>query len=935
MKLNLTMLALSLSLSVFAASAQTLDLGPDATGYRRFLLYPHLERGFDAMARGERGVALSEFEQAHTLAPDNPVVAIHLAQAYRRFNEPARAEAVLRKQLTRNPGNARLAHALAELQGRAPKTAHLPPARPLSPPAATSPGNPAVAQPRADGNPALRTPAAPIPLAEAPRPGRAAPGSRPRRAITSAASRRADSAYAFAGKAYKVSAEGDHAAAVLAAREALRLAPGNRAYRSLLVYELSETGQLEEADAVASQIPPGASVGGPDDELVARQKMVRQHIAFKYFDEANKAAAAGQADAAAESARKGIDYAPDLLPHRLQLVGLLLVAQKWPEAEQAANDAIRDMGPRPALLVLRGHALQRLDQRPAASADLDHALAGPELSPSDQRNFRLMAADAALAAGEPKKALDLLEPPLMAPLDPGVESRRTLAFQAFRRSAVPGTVPPAWATPKVVCVGSSFSAWCEVWPGESPPDPAYAVADAAYKAFGAQDYDTAVGKAREALQVSPGNLQYRLLLVNALVAAGQLEPADQEATAFLAMPGNANDGEMLALRSRVRQRQGRESLAVLDAESALRSGSVSAATETGLLVQLNRRAQARERFNAALREGAFAAQPEVDTAYLAMQAGDDDAALAAFDRASSASALPDSALQDAAYAAGRLGRNEESVRYFSRAIDAAESGQLPLAPQQLFNARRSVADRTRKGGVYGSLTYRGIATSGLSLTPGATDDTLQGGLEAYWRPFGYGDGRLVEVYGGLAGTLYSKVELPTGAPTVQGALGARVKPFADTNLVLAVERRLKIGSKAQTDWLARVGYSWGLGQDLRVDMPDWWTAQVYAEAGRFIEVKQDYANFEGQAGRSYRLDSLHPKLVIFPHVVLGADRNEGYAIGHEKAVGAGVGASLRYWFNEDKYTAPRSYWDMSLQYRGRISGDERAKGVFLRFTLSY
>ena len=118
-------------------------------------------------------------------------------------------------------------------------------------------------------------------------------------------------------------------------------------------------------------------------------------------------------------------------------------------------------------------------------------------------------------------------------------------------------------------------------------------------------------------------------------------------------------------------------------------------------------------------------------------------------------------------------------------------------------------------------------------------------------------------------------------------------------------------------------------------MPDWWTAQVYAEAGRFVKLKQNYATFEGQAGRSFRLDSIHPKLVIFPHVVLGADRNTGFEKGHEKAVGAGVGTSLRYWFNEDKYTAPRSYWDVSLQYRGRISGDERAKGVFLRLTLSY
>ena len=932
MKLNLTMLALSLSLSVGAVNAQTLDLGPDATGYRRFLLYPHLERGFDAMARGERGIALKEFEQARALAPDNPVVALHLAQALRRFNEPARAEAVLREQLKRNPGNPRLTNALAELVGTTPKTARLPPPDARPPLAATSPANPGPAQPRADSNSAP-LPAGPTAVVEASRPRRAAPAPRPRR-VASAASRRADAAYAFADKAYKASAQGDHAGAVVAAREALRLAPENRAYRSLLVYELSEIDQLEEADAVASQIPPGTRVAGPDDELAARQKMVRQHIAFKYFDEANKAAAAGQADAAAESARKAIEYAPGLLPYRLQLAGLLLVAQKWPQAEQATNDAIRDLGSQPALLVLRAHARQQLGQRPAAAADLDSALAGPELSASDQRNFRLMAADAALAANEPKKALDLVEPAMTAPaVDEGMAGRRTLAFQSLRRSGVSGAMPPAWITPKVICVGSSFSASCEVSPGESPPDPAYPAADAAYKALGAQNYDAAVSKAREAVQLSPSNPQYRLLLVNALVAAGQLEQADQEATAFLAASGN--DGEMLALRSRVRQRRGQDSLAALDAEAALRSGNVSAASETGLLVQLNRKEQARERFNAALREGAFADQPDVDTAYLAAQAGDDEAALTAFDRASSANALPDPALQDAAYAAGRLGRNEESVSYFKRAIDAADSGRLPLTPQELFYARRSVADRSRNMGVYGSLAYRGIGVSGLSLTPGASDDSLQGGLEAYWRPFGYGDGRLFEVYGGLSGTLYSKAELPTGASTMQGALGARVKPFAETNLVLAVERRLKIGSTAQSDWLARLGYSWGMGQDLRVDTPDWWTAQVYAEAGRFIKLKQNYANFEGQAGRSFRLDAIHPKLVIFPHAVLGADRNDGYGQGREKAVGAGVGASLRYWFNEDKYTAPRSYWDMSLQYRGRISGDERAKGVFLRFTLSY
>lgn len=928
MTLKLTVLALSLSVSAVAANAQTLDLGPNTTGYQRFLLYPHLEKGFDAMARGDRSIALSEFEQAHSLAPNNPVVALHLAQAYRRFGEPARSEAVLREQLKRNPGNKRLAHALAELSGTTPKSGRAQLSVPLPVTASTleatqSPlPNDAVAKAEPSVKPPPKTN----------RTTRQAPPIRTSKPLTAAA-KRANAAYAFADKAYKASARGEHAAAVVSAREALRLVPQSIAYRSLLVYELSETGKLEEADAVASQVPPQAV--GSSDELAARKKMIRRHIAFKYFDQANQASQAGRQDEALQASSQGVDYAPDLLAHRLQLVGLLLAAKQWPQAAQSASDALNAVGSQPSLLVLRAYALQRQGQRALAETDLDGALAVADLKAVERQNFRLIAADAALAAGEPKKALDLLErQPLLKSGEDGVASRRALALKAFKRSAaVNGASPEAWLMPKVICVGQDFSAWCEVWPGENPPDPGYAAADAAYKAYGARKHEAAIASARQAVQLSPANSQYRVLLVNALVASGQLDVADSQATQFLDTYGN--EGDMLALRSRIRQRLGQPALAAADAEGALQTGSLSVAGEADMLVLLDRKQEARERFNTALHDGTLADQPELDTAYLAVQVGADDAALSAFDRASSAKSLPDTALQDAAYAAGRLGRNEESVNYFKRAIDAADAGKLPLTPQDVFSARRSVADRTRKGGVYGSVTYRGISTSGLALNPGATNDTLQTGLEAYWRPLGYGDGRLVELYGGLLGTLYSKNEGPVGASTFQGALGARVKPLAQANLVLALERRLAIGSQSQTDWLARVGYSWDKGLDLRVDAPSWWSAQVYTEAGRFIKAKQNYATFEGQAGRSFRLDDIHPKLVAFPHVVFGADRNTGYLPGKQNAVGAGVGVNMRYWFNEDKYTAPRSYWDASLQYRARISGDDRAKGIFFRLTLAY
>lgn len=849
------MLVLSLGLWAFSAGAQTVDMGPDTPGYRRFMLYPHLEKGLKAMAQGDRSRALAEFEQARQLAPNNPIVAMHLAEAYRRFGEPARAEAVL--------------------NGLRPR----PPAAPSRPAVSAAPVVPLalIAEETLTAPSAERSATLAMRKASQVTAGSARGAGRSRkRGVAQAAKRpnKADAAYEWADRAYKTSARGDHEVAARAARHAVELAPDNLAYRSLLVYELTLTDQFEAADAVASQLMAGTVASEIDTELAARQKLVRQHIAFKNFEAANNAAAAGQTEAALAFARQAVEYAPDLMPYRLQWVGLLLGAQKWPEAEQAASEAIRETGPQADLLMLRAHALQRSNQGTMAS--------GLGSSPTVQ-NARRRAESAAL--------------------------------------------------PKVVCVSHGFFPWCDVLPAEAQPDPAYAAADEAYKAFGAQNHEMAVSKAREALQESPDNPQFRVLLVNALLANGELAQTEQEASDFLSTA--ADDGEMLALRSRVRYLMGTPALAMADAEAALRGNHLSVSSEIDLLLQLNRQQQARERFAVALRDGELASLPDVEVAYLAVRVGDDAAALDAFDRAASKQALPNTALQDAAYAASRLGRNVASVVYFKQAIDASDSGQTPLAPQPLFNVRRSVADQTRKGGVYGSVTYRGIAASGLSLTPGASNDTVQAGLEAYWRPLGYGDGRLLELYGGLSGTLSSDIGLSTGTSSAQGSLGARVKPLADANLVLALERRLKMGSSTQDDWLARVGYSWDRGLDLRVDQPDWWTSQVYAEAGRFIELKQTYATFEGQVGRSFRMDQTSPKLVVFPHLVLGADRNTGYAPGHENAVGAGVGVSVRYWFNEDHYTAPRSYLDASLQYRDQISGDERAKGVFFRLTLSF
>lgn len=481
--------------------------------------------------------------------------------------------------------------------------------------------------------------------------------------------------------------------------------------------------------------------------------------------------------------------------------------------------------------------------------------------------------------------------------------------------------------------------------GTSSPAPArasadagaagYASAEAAYQAAARGDHAAAVRAAREAVRLSPNHGSYRLLLVNMLAEAGEQAQAEQAASQWLAQ--QPRDAEVLAARSRVRARLGQTAASAQDAQAALGAGGLSAQSEIDLLWSLDRKDEARRRLTTALAKGELAGQRDVDVGYLALRVGDDAAALAAFQRADARHALPERARLDAAYAASRLGRNDEAIAYFRQALAAADAGRLDLTPQQRYDVSRAVADRTRTWGSFASLAYRGLVPSRLAaLSPGARDDSLQGSVEAYWRPWGYRDGSYVELYGGVLETLYSKSNFATGGPSAQASLGVRAKPLTWANLVLALERRVAIGSQATSDWLGRIGYSYSLGTDLRVDVPSWTTGQLYAEVGRYKDQRLTYGTAEAQLGRSFRLDALDARTVLFPHVVLGADYYSRVFGGQQQgASGAGLGVGLRHWFNAAPDSAPRSYLDLSLQYRAHLSGDERGKGVFLRTTLAY
>ncbi|MGB3072430.1 MAG: tetratricopeptide repeat protein [Ottowia sp.] len=750
---------LAMALASFGALAQTVDLGPGLSPMQRFQLYPRIDKALEAMARGDGPRAITELQAAQRVAPENTAIALYLADAYRRFGQPARAEEVLKAQLRRTPGEPRLGAALRDLQGATIASAPAvppaaPPMAPASPLAAAPGPSPASESPSeaAQRKPGERPRVSAATPRVAARPSRAptktAKAAEPAKTEEAAPATPARSGYEPARQAYAAMARGDAAAALPWARQAAQAEPEYPDYQRLLVYLLIENGHLDEAESYATAAESRVVSLQSDPVWQAQREQARQRAAYKNLEVASEA------------------------------------------AQQA------------------------------------------------------------------------------------------------------------------------------------------------YQAYSARDYDLAARKAEEAAQRNVAHLPYLLLRLQALAAGGHVDQALQEAEQILQKRTDAS--EVLALRSRLRHDLGQDEAAATDARAALQAGGLSLPSEVDLWLQLGEREKAASVFAAAIEAPGLQGSADPDLAYLATRVGDDRTALAVFNRARAKGSLPASSWRDGAYTASRLAENGQAVEYFQDAIDAAERHEIKLTPQELFSTRREVADRTRAWGANALLGYRGISPGSVSAQPGLYGDVAQVVGEAFWRPRKFGDGRFWELYGGLAQTVYSRQDGPTGGATTQGALGIRAKPFSNHNFVLSAERRIRIGSLSINDWLLRAGYSGGTGTDLRVDVPNWTTLNVYAEAGRFLQRRQNYATFEAQAGRSFRVSDADSRLVLFPHAVLGVDYNsQRTSAGYNGAAGAGLGIGVRYWFREDRYNAPRSYLDLSLQYRARLLGDERGKGVFLRASLVY
>jgi tetratricopeptide (TPR) repeat protein len=737
-----------------------------------------------------------------------------------------------------------------------------------------------------------------------------------------AAARGAPGAHSAADAGYKAYARRDYAAAVQSARRAVQLAPERRDYWLLLAQALVASGQPDEAEQALQR---AAQARGDDAALARARADLARSRAQAAGDAMYKALQAGDIQAAIQAGTQAVQYAPENPGFRLVLVHALLRDSRYADAERVATEAIALLPESAAPLALRAYARQGLGKPAEAAADLDRALQQKGVAAPAQRELRLLAGDLALAQGKGQRALDLLQP--LPGDDQDAAARRELARQQL---AARTTASFALRAPGIDCSNVDAAQTCTLQAAALPALPGFANATAGYAAMQRHEYARALEQARLATAASPGQRDWQLLLLNAALAADQLPEAERAASAALELRADAG---VLAQRATVRRRLGDVAGANADAEAALRMGGLPPATEAGLLADLGRRDEARARL-ASVPDAQLTPANRLDLAYLSTRIGDEEAARAGFAQADAAGGLPPTSLLDAGYAAMHTKHDDEAVAYFKRAIDAVNGLQLKLDPQMVFDTRRTIADLSRKWGVLASLTLRngGGVEPGFGAVGGRPGGRVtQAGVEGYYRPWGYRNGEFVELFARGFMTLDDRNGGTTGGDSFAGALGARWKPLTSQNLVLSIARTF--GPNVLDDWLAQVGWSYDIGNDLRVDAPSWWTTRLYAEVGRYLSNDINYGVASAMVGRSYLVGD-SGRTVLFPHGFIGAEYTSNDPVAKTSA-GIGPGISLRQWFREDTYNAPRSYWDLTVQYRARLTGDDRMKGLYINTLLNY
>jgi len=360
--------------------------------------------------------------------------------------------------------------------------------------------------------------------------------------------------------------------------------------------------------------------------------------------------------------------------------------------------------------------------------------------------------------------------------------------------------------------------------------------------------------------------------------------------------------------------------------------------QVGALNALGEAQAAQSLYERAEQAGLLVGLDGLERAYLAERAGSHVEAVRFFTEARAAGELKGNGLLDAGYASMRAFDNQAAIDFFKAGINAAHSGAISMTPQQSFQVKRQISDLDRQWGINAVAAYGAVGTIPNFLVPlsRSSGDVAQVGGEVYWRPpaIGYRDRTIIELFARAFETVYDQTGGATGTKTIQVFAGARGKPFADLNLILEGAHMWNPGGYGPAnEWMLRAAFSQGEGLDLRYDTPAWLMWNFYGEVVRYIVSAQTIANYEWRAGESFRIDGVADGLVLTPHVALGGRYDNVY--GAPWALGIGPGIAGRLWFRGDDYHAPRSFVDVSVQYRFHLAGGQNARGLFAQISIAY
>jgi hypothetical protein len=229
-------------------------------------------------------------------------------------------------------------------------------------------------------------------------------------------------------------------------------------------------------------------------------------------------------------------------------------------------------------------------------------------------------------------------------------------------------------------------------------------------------------------------------------------------------------------------------------------------------------------------------------------------------------------------------------------------------------------------------------TVGPGLVDGGAIASQAGVQFAYQPPvLGFRDERIFQLFARILWNIRPR-SLDFDEESYQGGLGIRYKPLRTHNLYVSAERLYKIGDRSENNWLLRALYSWDYGYDLRPGEPRWNYTFLFGDLAYFVKNPRTTYYLEARQGITF---NVRDTLLVTPHLILDGRYQDPHRIGSSYFEG-GIGLSLKYLFNETRYEAHRSSFELLMHYkkgsfltRGLSVGGDSFDGVIVMGVLQF